>query len=45
MKSKREGYQRGSRAERNRLCRMLGSGRMVVPSAQMRRMRAYRLLR
>jgi pyruvate/2-oxoglutarate dehydrogenase complex dihydrolipoamide dehydrogenase (E3) component len=34
----------GAQAKRNRLRRMLGSGRMVVASSQMRRMRAYRLL-
>ena len=38
-------YQPGSQAKRNRLRRMLRRGRMVVASAQMRRMRSHRLLR
>jgi hypothetical protein len=38
-------YQPGSQAERNRVRRMLGPRRMVVSSAQMRRMRSHRLLR
>jgi hypothetical protein len=38
-------YQPGSRAERNRVRRMPGAGRMVVSSASMRAMRAHRLLR
>jgi hypothetical protein len=41
----REGwYQPSGQAKRNRLRRMLGSGRMVVASSQMRRMRSHRLL-
>ena len=39
MKSERDGI--NPAAEPNRLCRMLGSGRMVVPSPQMRRIRAH----
>src|SRR5580704_6817494 len=37
-------YQPGSQAERDSLRRMLRRGRMVVSSAQMRRMRSHRLL-
>jgi len=41
----REGwYQPSGWAKRNGLRRMLGSGRMVVASSQMRRMRPHRLL-
>ena len=41
----REGWhQPGGQAKRNRLRRMLGCGRMVVASSQMRRMRSHRLL-
>ena len=38
-------YQPNGQAKRNRLRRVLGSGRMVVSSSQMRRMRSHRLLR
>src|SRR6516165_3545325 len=37
-------YQSGGQAERNRLRRMPGPGRIVVAPSQMRRMRSYRLL-
>ena len=43
-KSERDGINPASKPTRNRLRRMLGSGRMVVPSSQMRRMRSHRLL-
>ena len=44
MKSERDDINPGQ-ANRNRLCRVLGLGRMVVSSTQMRRMRSHRLLR
>ena len=44
MKLEEGGDQPSGEAKRNGVRRMLGSGRMVVSSSQVRRMRSHRLL-